>query len=79
MFLKKTAFISSLVLLGAGWWFLRNAILYQGDFLGMTARSECAALTAFPEYNPLTKATIQGSGESVLYLFRETDFKYYVL
>lgn len=77
-FLKKTAFISSLVLLGAGWWFLRNAILYQGDFLGMTARSECAALTAFPEYNPLTKATIQGSGESVLYLFRETDFKYYV-
>ena len=77
-FLKKTLFISGLVLLGAGWWFLRNAILYDGDFLGMTARSKCAILSAFPEYNPLTKATIQGSGESVLYLFRETDFKYYI-
>ena len=78
VFLQKTLFISAIVLIGAGWWFLRNALLYEGDFLGMAARSKCAIETAFTEFNPLTKATIQGSGESVLYLFRETDFKYYV-
>ncbi|MDD2968528.1 MAG: hypothetical protein PHT21_03065 [Lachnospiraceae bacterium] len=78
IFFQKTLFISIIVLVGAGWWFLRNALLYEGDFLGMAARSKCAIETAFPQFNPLTKATIQGSGESVLYLFRETDFKYYL-
>lgn len=78
VFIRKTLFISIIVLVGAGWWFLRNALLYEGDFLGMAARSKCAIETAFPEFNPLTKATIQGSGESVLFLFRETDFKYYL-
>ncbi len=33
--IKKSLLIGGLVLLGISWWFIRNGILYQGDFLGL--------------------------------------------
>lgn len=73
-FLQKGCFIAALVLVGIGWWFIRNAILYDGDFLGMAARSECAVKTALPDYNPLTKMTIKSSGKSIFFLLFNTEF-----
>ncbi len=72
--LQKGAFISVIVLLGISWWFLRNAYLYNGDIIGMNARTQCAIETCIPQLNPLTKETIQNTGHSLSYLFRETLF-----
>jgi len=73
-FLQKGIFISVMVLLGIGWWFIRNAILYNGDFIGMDARMKCAAQTCIPMFHPDIKETIQSAGYPISYLFKETLF-----
>lgn len=60
--LQKGCFISVIVLAGISWWFIRNAVLYDGDIVAMNARRECAIETAIPDYNPLTRFTYQNSG-----------------
>lgn len=60
--LQKGGFISAIVVLGIGWWFIRNGILYDGDIIAMNARLKCAAATATPEFNPLTRFTYQNAG-----------------
>lgn len=60
--LQKGGLITLLVLLGIGWWFIRNAVLYDGDIIAMDARLRCAIETATPDYNPLTRFTYRGSG-----------------
>ncbi|MBR1796744.1 MAG: DUF2142 domain-containing protein [Clostridiales bacterium] len=39
---KKAGMIVLLVFILAGWYFIRNAIIYKGDFLGYTAQKLCA-------------------------------------
>lgn len=73
-FLKWGCFISVLVLIGISWWFIRSAILYDGDFLGLQARENCAVLYAVPEQHPDTRPTWQNQGYSVLDMLRETTF-----
>ena len=72
--LKKGLFISGIVLLGAGWWFLRNAVLYHGDFLGISARNACVMETCLPEYHPLLRTTYQTMGVSIWSMVFGTDF-----
>ena len=60
--LKKGIFISVIVLLCISWWFIRNAILYNGDFLALEARNICAAQTGLEDYNPYTRDTCQRLG-----------------
>lgn len=55
--LKLGLFTSAVVLLLIGWWFIRSAILYNGDFLGLTSREECARLYANADLNPDTRVT----------------------
>lgn len=73
-FLKWGSLISVLVLAGISWWFIRSAILYDGDFLGLQARENCAALYAIPEQHPDTRITWQNQGYTVLDMLRETTF-----
>ena len=73
-FLKKGCFISFLVLCGIAWWFIRSAILYDGDFLGLQARSGCASLYASPEFHPDTRVTWQNQGYSLWDMLRDSDF-----
>ena len=73
-FLKKGCFISFLVLCGIAWWFIRSAILYDGDFLGLQARSDCASLYASPEFHPDTRVTWQNQGYSLWDMLRDSDF-----
>ena len=40
--LPRVLFVAVLVCCLAGWYFIRNAILYDGDFLGRNAARECA-------------------------------------
>ena len=73
-FLKKGGFISLLVLLGISWWFIRSAILYEGDFLGLSAREHCARLYADPAYHPDTRLTWRNRGFSVWDMLFQSDF-----
>lgn len=67
-------FITALFLLGAGWWFIRNAVLYHGDFLGMNARNLCVASTCTPDFHPLLKQTYQNQGVGVFAMVFGTDY-----
>lgn len=72
--LRKGFYISLVVLLGIGWWFARNAVLYDGDMIAMNARRECAILTATEEYNPLTRFTYQNAGKSLREMLFDTGY-----
>ncbi len=50
--MKKGLFISTIVLLLAGWWFIRSYILYDGDFIGMRTSNYYAELYAIDKYKP---------------------------
>lgn len=72
--LKKGIFISVIVLIGIAWWFIRNAILYDGDFLAMEARALCAAETSIESLNPLTRETYQKMGVPLMEMIFGTDY-----
>lgn len=73
-FLQKGLFISAIVLLGIAWWFIRSAILYDGDFLGLKSRNECALLYAIPSLHPDTRVTYQSQGYTFFEMLQKTDF-----
>ena len=72
--LRKGLFISVIVLIGIAWWFIRNAILYDGDFLAMEARALCAAETSIESLNPLTRDTYQKMGVPLKEMVFGTDY-----
>lgn len=72
--LRKGIFISVIVLIGIAWWFIRNAILYDGDILAMEARALCAAETCTEAYNPLTRDTYQKLGIPLMEMVFGTDY-----
>ncbi|NLL78293.1 MAG: hypothetical protein GX234_00465 [Clostridiales bacterium] len=72
--LRYGLFISAVVLLCISWWFIRNAVLYNGDFLGLAARAKCTLETATEQYHPLTKKTYYNTGYSLFYMIFRTDF-----
>lgn len=49
---KMAALIAGIAFLIAGWWFIRNAVIYQGDFLGLTTSNQCAEQYAQAEFKP---------------------------
>ncbi len=49
----------------AGWFFIRNGILHQGDFLGMRTTNEMAEEYAQEEYKPSNKITPAKEGLSL--------------
>ena len=73
-FLKKGVFISAVVLCGIAWWFIRSAILYEGDFLALRTRNACASLYAQPQFHPDTRATWMNQGFSLFDMVRDSDF-----
>ena len=40
-----------------GWWFIRNAIIYDGDFMGLTASGKCAEQYAIDGLKPSQRST----------------------
>lgn len=48
----KGLYISALALLLAGWWFIRNYLLYDGDFIGMSTSNYYAELYAADQFKP---------------------------
>ncbi len=48
--LKRGSLIAVVVLLGIGWYFIRNAVLYEGDFLGLETLKKCGEMYGNPPY-----------------------------
>ena len=67
-FLKKGILISVVVLLCIGWHFIRNYILYDGDFIGLTTKEN------FIKSFGIARDTYQSRGISLWQMFRETDY-----
>lgn len=72
--LQKGMFISVIVLICISWWFIRNAVLYDGDFLALEARNICAAQTGLESYNPYTRDTYQRLGIPLTEMVFGTDY-----
>ena len=56
-FLKKGIVISAIVLLISGWWFIRNFILYDGDFFGLDVSREYGEKYAQEQFKPSNRPT----------------------
>lgn len=70
--LKYGMFISVLVILGAGWWFVRTYFVLDGDILGLRTKERLALLYALEETSPLN--TYQAKGVGVWQMLKENNF-----
>lgn len=58
----------------AGWWFIRSAILYDGDFLGLRTRDEYAEMYAFKWLKPSSAPTWHNAGFSMWDMMTQTTY-----
>ena len=73
---QKVLIVGLIAFMFAGWWFIRNAVLYNGDFLGIGIQNECGDKYALDEYKPTTRMTIQKQGKTFIeMLFKEKWLK----
>lgn len=63
--IKKLLLIAGLVLLGIAWWFIRNAVLYQGDFLGLATSEEYSQQFAAENLKPSNRYLPYHEGASL--------------
>lgn len=66
LWLKKSVIVILIVFALAGWWFIRSAVLYNGDFLGMETCNLCGEMYAQDGYKPSQIVTPQKQGISVI-------------
>ena len=67
-FFKKGMVIALITFALAGWWFIRNAILYDGDFIGLKTSSEYSEMYAQENYKPSNRATPANINVSLKYM-----------
>ena len=68
----KGFFIVGVVLVLAGWWFIRNCFLYDGDFLGRAALNICGEQYAIESLKPSVRETLKSQGYSLLGMLKNT-------
>lgn len=71
---KKGLPIAGIVILLAGWWFIRNAILYNGDVFALTARKACAQATGDPAWLLQMSKTYKNEGYSLFYMLFHSSY-----
>lgn len=70
-FVKKGIMISAISILIFGWWFIRSAIIYNGDFLGLRTTDEYAEKYAREELKPSKRETPVNAGTGLLNMLFE--------
>ena len=68
--LKRGLFITGIVFLLCGWWFIRCAILYDGDFLGLSTPAKYGEKYAQEEYKPSVKKSVKEQGKSLVEMLK---------
>ena len=67
--LKRGLLIAGIVLILTGWFFVRNAILYDGDFLGIDAMLACGEKYAQPSFKMSNHDTLEKDGYAFIQTF----------
>ncbi|MDE6064866.1 MAG: hypothetical protein K2G20_09850, partial [Lachnospiraceae bacterium] len=68
--------IAGIVIVLAGWWFIRSAVLNDGDFLGFAANRRSAELYAVDSFKPSVKETLRNTGNPIYCLALNYDYRY---
>lgn len=71
---RKGLLILGLVLILAGWWFVRNYMLYDGDFLGLKTQEECAQQYALDMFKPTGRRNGMNMGISMADMLFRSDW-----
>lgn len=66
--LKRALLITVIAFAIAGWWFIRSAIIYNGDFLGLATSNQYAQKYAEVGYRPSDIKNPFNTGESILHM-----------
>ena len=66
--LTRFLWVAATAALVSGWWFIRNAMLYNGDFLGLSTLNKCKELYAETPYKPSNSNTPYHAGVSLPYM-----------
>ena len=74
--LKKFVLILGIALLAGGWFFVRNALLHDGDFLGRETIAEQAEMYAMEEFKPSSHETPDSLGLSFSETFLDSEEPY---
>lgn len=73
-FWNKAGLISGIVIILAGWWFIRSAIIYDGDFLGLKTTNMYAQKYAIDRLKPSNLPTPRNLGQSLFYMLFERNW-----
>lgn len=66
--IRKGMIIVGITFLLCGWWFIRSAIIYNGDFLGLRTTEEYAEKYAVEELKPSHRDTPQNTNTTLKYM-----------
>ena len=72
--IRKGLLAGGIAFVIAGWWFIRSAILYDGDFLGLRTRDEYAEMYAFKWLKPSSAPTWHNAGFSMWDMMTQTTY-----
>lgn len=64
--LKKGLVVCSIIFIVAGWWFIRSAVIYNGDILGLKTTEEYSNKYAIDEFKSMNRTTPQRQGKSII-------------
>lgn len=73
-FIKKGLIIFAIVICMASWRFIRNALIYDGDFIGLHTRELYGELYALEEYKPSMRLTHYNNGYTCLDMIRNSNW-----
>ena len=68
----KALLVFAIAFLIGGWFFIRNAVIHDGDLLGMRSTKESASLYATEEYKPENRQTPASEGWSFKQTYLQT-------
>lgn len=64
-FWKFGLIIAGVAIMFAGWYFIRNGIIYNGDFLGIQATRKCGEINAMEQYKPSNRTNMYNQGKTI--------------
>lgn len=73
-FFKKGIVIAAIATAIAGWWFIRNYILYDGDFLGLNTSKQYSQMYAIEQLKPTNRATPANEHISLIYMLKDMQW-----
>ncbi len=79
----RVGWVAAAFIVVAGWWFIRNAVLYEGDFLGIETSRKYGEMYAIDAYKPSKRQTPSSTGLSLWWMLDdlkwiETSEKSYI-